>query len=213
MSILVAFSANLYGALVWGGSLPYFINQLFLPLITFLLIKYLNTSNKRWFWFAAALLGYAFLGHMANTGAYTFPFAIILIFFGKRRINVSKITKIKEATLTYIISYLIAYRMLVGSFLNYFISILDYVLPPTCDGSLSSSSKCRRSELALTESNYEITSYAYLKLSYDMYFLNFGGGVFYENIEEDSEYENLRYHISSSKDLSDYWYTRLGFQW
>jgi|SRR3989338_593682 len=101
----------------------------------------------------------------------------------------------------------------IGFVLNYFISILDYVLPPTCDGSLSSSSKCRRSELALTESNYEITSYAYLKLSYDMYFLNFGGGVFYENIEEDSEYENLRYHISSSKDLSDYWYTRLGFQW
>src|SRR3989344_2137439 len=85
IAVLVAFSPNLYGSLTWGGSLPYFANQLFFPLILFLLASYLETGKRVWFWLLIPAYGLALSCHLANTGAFILPALFLLLIFGGRQ--------------------------------------------------------------------------------------------------------------------------------
>lgn len=85
VTILVAFSPNLFGSLTWGGSLPYFANQLFYPLALWLLASYLETGKRRWFWGAALAVGLSILGHAKNAGAFILPSTAVVFLFGIRR--------------------------------------------------------------------------------------------------------------------------------
>ena len=72
ITVLVIYSANMYGSLVWGGSLPYFANQLFFPAMLWFLASYLQTGNRRWYWAAVMVVGLSFLGHLlGNTERFS----------------------------------------------------------------------------------------------------------------------------------------------
>src|SRR3989344_1157905 len=85
IAVLVAFSPNLYGSLTWGGSLPYFANQLFFPLSLWTLSSYLETGRRGWFWGTVFVVGLAFLGHAMNAGTFVLVSAAILLFLGWRK--------------------------------------------------------------------------------------------------------------------------------
>lgn len=81
LTIASAFSLALYGALVWGGSLPYFATQFFLPLVLWLLIRFFNTADKRWYYLSALFLGLSFLGNLQVGFSFTVPIAFLLLLF------------------------------------------------------------------------------------------------------------------------------------
>ncbi|MEK7166178.1 MAG: hypothetical protein AAB874_05225 [Patescibacteria group bacterium] len=73
ITLLTLFSSGYYGSLVWGGSLPYFSTQPFLPLVILLLVMYLQTGNRGWFAAAALATGGAFTGLPLLTGTFIIP--------------------------------------------------------------------------------------------------------------------------------------------
>lgn len=110
ITILVTYSANMYGSLVWGGSLPYFANQLFFPAVLWLLASYLHTGNSRWYWASVLVVGLSFLGHLANGGAFVFIGSVLLLLFGTRTRSVRFLSRIGEIAILFIVSYLFSYR-------------------------------------------------------------------------------------------------------
>ncbi|MBI3486292.1 hypothetical protein HY025_05145 [Candidatus Daviesbacteria bacterium] len=74
-------SLNIYGAATWGGSIPYFGNQFFLPLVLFFIIHFFHTNSPRWLWAGAMFAGFSFLGHPLPAVGFIFPLSLILIFF------------------------------------------------------------------------------------------------------------------------------------
>ncbi len=79
LSISVGLSPGLYGALIMGGSLPYFATQMFLPLLLWLLFNYFESGSKRWFYLAAMSLGISFLGH-PQIGIISYTPVILILF-------------------------------------------------------------------------------------------------------------------------------------
>ena len=57
--LLVLYSVNTYGALIWGGSIPYFATQFVFPLTLFLVYQYVQTKNRKWLFGAILLTGFA----------------------------------------------------------------------------------------------------------------------------------------------------------
>lgn len=112
ISLLIIYSPNMYGSLTWGGSLPYFANQLFLPAVLWLMASYLDTGNKRWYWLSILILGVAISGHIGNGGAFMLPMALILLLFGKRVVATSIWKRIKEVGVFLLLLSLIIYKYL-----------------------------------------------------------------------------------------------------
>ncbi|RJR15335.1 hypothetical protein C4579_02615, partial [Candidatus Microgenomates bacterium] len=112
IAVLVAYSANMYGSLIWGGSLPYFANQLFFPCALFLQIMYLQSGDKRWFWMSVIITGWAFLGHLVNAGTFVFLGSAVVLLFGSRIKKVAPIERIKEIVILFVGSYFLAYRLM-----------------------------------------------------------------------------------------------------
>lgn len=84
VTFFVIYSANIYGAAIWGGSLPYFTSQYFLPLTLLLVLKFIQTSNTKWLLVSMIAAGMGFLGHPLLMFGFTMPSAFVLIFFGVR---------------------------------------------------------------------------------------------------------------------------------
>ncbi|KKS42057.1 MAG: hypothetical protein UV04_C0002G0033 [Candidatus Gottesmanbacteria bacterium GW2011_GWA2_42_16] len=114
ITAMVAMSANMYGSLTWGGSLPYFLNQLYFPLMLWLMASYLASGNSRWYWAGVLVLGLAYLGHLANAGAFVFPAAAAPLFFGMRARRVKIGQRIGEVIVLFLGGYLLAYRVTQG---------------------------------------------------------------------------------------------------
>lgn len=90
LAIFVIYSASIYGSAIWGGSLPYFTTQFFVPLVLALLVQFERTKNKQSFsanyrWFLAAILacGLGFLAHPLSLFAFAVPAAVLIIFFSE----------------------------------------------------------------------------------------------------------------------------------
>ncbi|OGM27006.1 hypothetical protein A3D00_01895 [Candidatus Woesebacteria bacterium RIFCSPHIGHO2_02_FULL_38_9] len=115
ISILVALSGNMYGSLIWGGSLPYFANQLFFPLVLFFIAYYLETQNRRFYWLGVLAFGVSLLGHLLNS-AFILPSALVLLLLGTRKVSISFREKIKDVVLFFVVGYFIAYRSTRGLF-------------------------------------------------------------------------------------------------
>lgn len=79
LAIAFSFSIGFYGALVMGGSLPYFATQAFLPATLWLLVKFFNTADKRFFYLSSLFLGISFLGHPQVGFSYLIPTAFLLL--------------------------------------------------------------------------------------------------------------------------------------
>ena len=90
ISLFVLYSVNIYGSFTWGGSLPFFATQFFLPLVLLLASKYLETQNSRWFFAAILTTGLGFFLHPLPIFAFVVPTVSILLFVclkvGKRNI-------------------------------------------------------------------------------------------------------------------------------
>ena len=81
LAILIFLSPNIYGAAIWGGSLPYFATQAYLPLTIFLMVRYLSTGNRRWFYVASLVGGVSIWGHPLPVVTFTYPVIVFLLIF------------------------------------------------------------------------------------------------------------------------------------
>lgn len=173
LSILVVYSSNMYGSLTWGGSLPYFANQLFFPFLLWTLASFLESSNRRWYYLAILVLGFAITGHIASASAFGLPTALILIVFGMRKKPVAIKTRLKEAILFIIVFDLFVYRYF-GQFwftlLNLFQALLKglpLIKLPSIGGSQTSISNPAASEL-VPDINEQIATF-YRNIFYKLF--------------------------------------------
>ncbi len=96
LTIVVMLSVNIYGAATWGGSIPYFADQFFLPLVLFFIIHFFQTSSSRWLWAAALFAGLSFLFHPLPAAGFILPLSTIaIIFYPERNTNWQIIKRIK----------------------------------------------------------------------------------------------------------------------
>lgn len=86
LSVGVTYSIGFYGALVWGGSLPYFISQTFFAATVYFIIKYLKDGNKKYLSGAALLTAISVFGHPQVAITFIFPTAAILLCFWPKEI-------------------------------------------------------------------------------------------------------------------------------
>lgn len=82
LAIGVSYSIGVYGALVWGGSLPYFVSQTFFVAVIYLLVKFLKNRNKKFLLLAALVAGISMFGHPQVNVTYGIAFALIILLFG-----------------------------------------------------------------------------------------------------------------------------------
>lgn len=81
LALSVAYSVNIYKALVYAGGIPIFVTQAMFPLVMLLLIKFSYTGNRRFLVLAALTSGLGVLGHPQSFINFIFPAAFILLFF------------------------------------------------------------------------------------------------------------------------------------
>lgn len=86
LSVGATYSIGFYGALVWGGSLPYFISQTFFPVTIYFIIKYLKGGNKKYLSGAVLLTAISIFGHPQVAITFIFPTAAILLCFWTKEI-------------------------------------------------------------------------------------------------------------------------------
>lgn len=92
LAAAVGLSANIYRQMVWAGSIPYFTSQAFLPLVAYLLVRFLNTRNYRWLFLSSLVAGIGITGHPQPFLNVILPFSFLLLLFygGKDDLKFSK---------------------------------------------------------------------------------------------------------------------------
>lgn len=80
LSLWGAMSISVYGALTWGGSLPFFASQVFLPAATYFLARYLKRGETSGVMIAGVVVGIAAWGHAQTAVVYILPLVTIAIF-------------------------------------------------------------------------------------------------------------------------------------
>ncbi len=141
IAFFVLYSANIYGSATWGGSLPFFATQFFLPLVILFCDKYIMSANARWFWAAILVCGLGFLGHPLPMFVFGLPSVAILIFFGLK-VNASNIfinlfIRLRQIFIFVIGSLLVAFPVsnqlivhTIVSFISYGpVALLTFVTP------------------------------------------------------------------------------------
>jgi len=95
LTIGAMFSVGIYGSLIIGGSLPYYISQAFMPIILLCVVLYNKSGNFRVLVLAGIFTAVSVLGHSQATLGLTVPLALILIlcwqqedkpFFAKKKL-------------------------------------------------------------------------------------------------------------------------------
>lgn len=109
LALGVGYSIAVYRTLIWAGSIPSFVSQMFFPLILFCLVSYLEKKDKKWLYLAGFLTGIGFLGHGQPLFAYTLPIALIVLFFSLRDSRFAFKQKIGEIAIFLGIAYLVGY--------------------------------------------------------------------------------------------------------
>ena len=87
LTIGIIYSTGFYGALIWGGSLPSFATQSFLPWIIYSIIIYLDNGNKKFLAIACILSGLAVISHPQMVIAYIIPSSVILFIFSFSKLS------------------------------------------------------------------------------------------------------------------------------
>lgn len=80
LSVLIMLSVNIYGSATWGGSLPYFATQFYLPLVLLAILHYASNGARKWLWLSAMFTGFGFLSHPLPVATFVVPSALILVF-------------------------------------------------------------------------------------------------------------------------------------
>ncbi len=135
LSVLVFLSSNIYGSATWGGSLPYFSTQIFLPLTLTTLIFYFERNKYKWLLLSSLFAGIAFLSHPLPVLGFLLPSSILLIFtynFSlKKKIHKSIIERI-VLVIKFIIPMVLVAFVLFGNLVldlatNFFSRIRSYL--------------------------------------------------------------------------------------
>lgn len=80
LAVIALYSAGVYGSLLWGGGLPYFATQFFLPLVLWLIVRHFSAGNGRQdLVLAGFLTGLAFLAHAQAPAVSILPLGIIFV--------------------------------------------------------------------------------------------------------------------------------------
>src|SRR3989344_2814349 len=87
LAIGAVYSIGFYGALLWGGSLPSFATQAFLPWTIVFVLMHLRTRRRRYLYFSGVIAGLSIWGHPQVFIAYITPAvaAMYLLTFMKGR--------------------------------------------------------------------------------------------------------------------------------
>jgi len=137
--LITLYSVSIYGALTWGGSIPYFATQFVFPLTLFLVYRYVQTKNRKWLYGSILLTGLASLGHAQSVIAFVLPSSAFLIFFGGSEWFFKNIkSKIKDMVLLGVGSTFIAlpfyfqsiYHLFVAFIHGHFFGIVGFLFPP-----------------------------------------------------------------------------------
>ena len=87
LTVAVGYSVNVYGALIWGGSIPSFATQAFFPWVLWAVSNWLDREDlktgKSWWVLAMILMGLSLWGHPLITFMYIFPAVGILGLFSR----------------------------------------------------------------------------------------------------------------------------------
>src|SRR3989344_2066787 len=113
LSLAVSFSLGVYGALIWGGSLPYFATQFFYPLVLWSLLKYLKSQNRRWFFLSVVFLGVSLFAHPQVAFSFIIPTVFLILFlypFAKEKMF--SLSRIKRICIYFVLAILIGYPQL-----------------------------------------------------------------------------------------------------
>ncbi len=124
VTVLVAYCTNMYGSLTWGGSLPYFANQMFFPFSLWTVVSYLDTGQRKWFWATTFVVGLAFLGHAMNAGTYVLIFVVTLLLIGWRRRQESIKKRIGELVVFFLGFIALSNRVTTSVFMGIFAALL-----------------------------------------------------------------------------------------
>lgn len=81
LTLATVFSANLYRALVWAGGIPFWMTQAFFPMVIFLVVRYCQSENRKWFYLACLAAGLGIMGHPQNFLNLIIPTSLIILFF------------------------------------------------------------------------------------------------------------------------------------
>src|SRR4030042_3696804 len=114
LSLLLAvaeiFSIGLYGALIWGGSLPYYGTQMFFPIVLYLFLRYLKTGKTKFLLLGSLLTGLAIYGHPQVPIVYIAPVVVMfLMLWSNNKGRKLPRTKLQNLLIFFVIVLLIAY--------------------------------------------------------------------------------------------------------
>jgi hypothetical protein len=84
LAVGVGWSVGVWGALIWGGSLPFFASQLFFPVAMWMAIGYLQSKSERWWWSLVVWTGLAYFGHPLVVATYIYPVVTVLFWLWPR---------------------------------------------------------------------------------------------------------------------------------
>ncbi len=126
LAILIFLSPNIYGAAIWGGSLPYFATQAYLPFTIFLMVRYLSSGNRRWFYIASLVCGIFISGHPMPMVTFAFPaIVILLLFWNGKEFNYKVISRIKDLFLFFLLNVLISLSIFFRPLINMVMALLE----------------------------------------------------------------------------------------
>ena len=113
LAIASIYSVSVYGALMWGGSLPNFATQAFFPWTLFFIILHLRTGKLSPVLIGACCAGISMLGHPQITIAYIFPSSAILFLFsfGKTKI----VERIRNSLIFVVIAVIVGLPVIYSS--------------------------------------------------------------------------------------------------
>ena len=121
LAIASVYSVGVYGALMWGGSLPNFATQAFFPWTLFFIILYLKSGKTSWLLSGACSAGLSILGHPQIAISYVFPSSAILFCFSFGQLKTFE--RVKKFILFLIIATVIGLPVIYSSTgaLKYFV--------------------------------------------------------------------------------------------
>lgn len=116
LSFSIVWGLDSYVALFNGGNSNFSANQLFLPLVLWILIKYLNSENRRFFYLATLLMGLSFWSHVGSSAFFVYiPAGLVLLFWWKEGTRIVSLNRVKDF---FIFSF---FSWLVGLVTSYFL--------------------------------------------------------------------------------------------
>jgi hypothetical protein len=108
LALSVTYSVNIYRALVYAGGIPFFVTQAMFPLVLFLVVKFIQSANRRYLVLAALVSGIGVIGHPQSFVNFIFPSVFFLLTFSCLKNSGFSLKKnLKNLTIYGIIAFLV----------------------------------------------------------------------------------------------------------